>query len=51
MYNFKFLVNIMSICLNKKNKDCFAEGEPPDLTYKERWPLGSMARKIQRKWI
>ena len=36
---------------NLFGKDCFAEVEPPNLIYKQRWPFGGTVRIIQRKWI
>ena len=36
---------------NRFGKNCFAEVEPPNLFYKNYWPLGGYARLIQRKWI
>ena len=37
--------------LNEFAIGCFAEAEPPDLLYKQEWPLGNHLRKFQRKWI
>jgi len=36
---------------NIYGKNCYAELEPPNLIYKNKWPLGNIARNIQRKWI
>ncbi len=43
--------NSLGKYFNRFGKSCFAEMEPPDLIYKNHWPLGDWMRLIQRRWI
>jgi|TARA_B100001964_G_scaffold70586_1_gene80019 hypothetical protein len=41
----------LTYIFNKYGIGCFAEFEPPDLIFRRKGKLGSIAQKIQRKWI
>lgn len=43
--------NSLASYFNKYCLNTIAEVEPPDLIYKQNWPLGNFARKVQRRWI
>lgn len=43
--------NSLVAYLNPFGADCLAEVEPPDLLYRQHWPLGNWLRHVQRRWL